>query len=728
MALVTDSFCERCGNRYVFSPSAPKPLSLKGARVLAKGLRNFVLTDGQSMSEAISLARLDDDRAASSRIDQAFHKTFNFCMTCRQYACDQCWNSKVGACLSCAPEDSVEPVAPEDQPIVRTPISRRDGDRTLEPDGPAVEPQVRPATPSEAERHEAKGPAAWPAQDVRADGRPAATGSRQKPSPSSGKGSDPGAWTLWPVADEISPEMTLTPEELAIVEAGLGRVQRPQQVAADPPIVESTPVAESMPVAEEPTPVVAEAAPIVGEKLVVAETTVVVAETTAVVAETTAVVAETAAAAEVPAQVVEEPAHVGSDAPAWVTLNVEPRPTTQAIDETEVATEPEPSAATPPEVTPTPTWELDQEVPAGLPAETGAPADKAAADVPDVIAQDEAGATRPRRVLRMSLADPDLPPLTNPTSRPEPQPAAKDRTPMVARLFGRSAPKAPAGNPWPNPTRWADRPITINDWWGDAEVAVVMDIAPGAAPQAAASAASPEHVAAPTAAPSPAENDAPARIAARAQEPESAEPASDLAPAAAMADQPPPVDAQEAVAIRLSAVAAGSDEAAWPTELESVPLRRPLFDLSPTSRHDAVAARSDAPGRAGANLEAADAKVSSQPPDSAEDRQPTPTDSVPQPSTPPSSLGPSAPAPWPPLGAQWPSPQRPTQPWPAPVAAPVAAVVAAHQLGGAPSVAEMWAQSAQEVLSRGSVRVCHKCALPVSTHARFCRRCGSPQA
>ena len=42
-------------------------------------------------------------------------------------------------------------------------------------------------------------------------------------------------------------------------------------------------------------------------------------------------------------------------------------------------------------------------------------------------------------------------------------------------------------------------------------------------------------------------------------------------------------------------------------------------------------------------------------------------------------------------------------------------------------MAEMWAQSAQEVLNRGSVRVCHHCALPVSTKARFCRRCGTQQ-
>jgi ribosomal protein L40E len=83
--------------------------------------------------------------------------------------------------------------------------------------------------------------------------------------------------------------------------------------------------------------------------------------------------------------------------------------------------------------------------------------------------------------------------------------------------------------------------------------------------------------------------------------------------------------------------------------------------------------------------------------------------------------------PWPPLGASWPAREKPGAPWPAPDAADVPAVVAAGQ-APAQTMAEMWAQSAQEVLNRGSVRVCHHCALPVSTKARFCRRCGTQQA
>ena len=117
MPELTDSYCERCGTRHVFATSGSKGLSLRSARVLAKGLKNFVLNDGQSMGDSLTTARLEDESGDSSRMTEAFHKAFNFCMTCRQYACDKCWNAQVGACLSCAPQADSAPVAPEDRLI-----------------------------------------------------------------------------------------------------------------------------------------------------------------------------------------------------------------------------------------------------------------------------------------------------------------------------------------------------------------------------------------------------------------------------------------------------------------------------------------------------------------------------------------------------------------------------------------------------------------------------------
>jgi hypothetical protein len=106
--LLTESFCERCGTRYTFESQAPKRQRLTSIRTLSRGLRNYVLSDDTSLDEAMAAARNDDERAATSEQLEAFHQTFNFCMTCRQYTCANCWNEAEGRCLSCAPDLSRE--------------------------------------------------------------------------------------------------------------------------------------------------------------------------------------------------------------------------------------------------------------------------------------------------------------------------------------------------------------------------------------------------------------------------------------------------------------------------------------------------------------------------------------------------------------------------------------------------------------------------------------------
>src|SRR5450759_2155181 len=101
MADYAASYCERCGTRYTFGSSPSAGSSLRDARVLAKGLKYFVLSNSASMGEAMEYARNDLHSSESSRVTEQFHKTFNFCMTCRQYACESCWNEVKGACLSC---------------------------------------------------------------------------------------------------------------------------------------------------------------------------------------------------------------------------------------------------------------------------------------------------------------------------------------------------------------------------------------------------------------------------------------------------------------------------------------------------------------------------------------------------------------------------------------------------------------------------------------------------
>ena len=102
--ILTESFCERCGTRYTFESIAPRKTRRLGQfKTLSKGMKNWVMSDDTSLDEAMAAARNDDERAMTSQQLDAFHATFNFCMTCRQYTCGNCWNQAEGRCLTCAP-------------------------------------------------------------------------------------------------------------------------------------------------------------------------------------------------------------------------------------------------------------------------------------------------------------------------------------------------------------------------------------------------------------------------------------------------------------------------------------------------------------------------------------------------------------------------------------------------------------------------------------------------
>ena len=103
--ILTESFCERCGTRYTFESAAPAKTKrgIGRFKTTAKGLKNYVMSDDTSLDEAMAAARSDDEREQTSQQLDAFHATFNFCMTCRQYTCGNCWNEAEGRCLTCAP-------------------------------------------------------------------------------------------------------------------------------------------------------------------------------------------------------------------------------------------------------------------------------------------------------------------------------------------------------------------------------------------------------------------------------------------------------------------------------------------------------------------------------------------------------------------------------------------------------------------------------------------------
>ena len=103
--ILTESFCERCGTRYTFEagPAKRRRPGLKGVRVLSRGIKNWVMEDGQPLDAAMAEARREEGRDLAAAQMEAFHQTFNFCMDCRQYACTSCWNPTEGRCLTCAP-------------------------------------------------------------------------------------------------------------------------------------------------------------------------------------------------------------------------------------------------------------------------------------------------------------------------------------------------------------------------------------------------------------------------------------------------------------------------------------------------------------------------------------------------------------------------------------------------------------------------------------------------
>ena len=145
--ILTESFCERCGTRYTFESAAPRKSRLGRVRVLSKGVRNFVMSDDASLSEAMAEARSEEEMAATTSQLDAFHQTFNFCLTCRQYTCSDCWNGPEGRCLTCAP------IPGQEEPVALVDLM----------------PAAEPATANGHQHSPVEDDGAWPEADLPAD-------------------------------------------------------------------------------------------------------------------------------------------------------------------------------------------------------------------------------------------------------------------------------------------------------------------------------------------------------------------------------------------------------------------------------------------------------------------------------------------------------------------------------------------------------------------------------
>jgi hypothetical protein len=121
--ILTESFCERCGTRYTFEPVDNRRKRLSAFGTLGRGIRHFVSDPGSSLDEAFAVARSETEQRSTSSALEAFHRTFNFCLSCRQYTCADCWNTVEGRCLSCAPTpDAAPPETRIDTPILLGPM------------------------------------------------------------------------------------------------------------------------------------------------------------------------------------------------------------------------------------------------------------------------------------------------------------------------------------------------------------------------------------------------------------------------------------------------------------------------------------------------------------------------------------------------------------------------------------------------------------------------------
>ncbi len=225
--ILTESFCERCGTRYTFEATAPvKTKKLGKFKTLSKGLKNYVLSDETSMDEAMAAARSDEERALTAHQLEAFQSTFNFCMTCRQYTCANCWNTAEGACLTCAPLNGY--VTPSTTFLDLAPLV------PIEPVGVGSSPWPTPDTSGKAAAAEAATP--WP------DEAPGyTTPSFLTEAAAEEAVSHANEATAWPIEAELA----------ATADATSDAVSEPDVIAAEavpaaePEMVEAEPVLEA---------------------------------------------------------------------------------------------------------------------------------------------------------------------------------------------------------------------------------------------------------------------------------------------------------------------------------------------------------------------------------------------------------------------------------------------------------------------------------------------------
>jgi hypothetical protein len=236
--ILTESYCERCGAKFTFEPPAAGGGPVSRARTIVRGLRNYLVSDS-SLDEALAEARREHERRASGAQLQAFHQTFNFCFSCRQYVCADCWNEAAGRCRTCAPmpgvPDPLDLVALE-----RAPDRVQAAAVQAPAPAPSLPTPAQTASPAEASPRPLLQPPSvpvlpWPAEDRPAPATPGQVGA-EVPAKAEGEAAEA------PVAEAVG-----APEPLGAPEAMPEAVPEREATAAVTPEPEAAPGAEAIP-------------------------------------------------------------------------------------------------------------------------------------------------------------------------------------------------------------------------------------------------------------------------------------------------------------------------------------------------------------------------------------------------------------------------------------------------------------------------------------------------
>jgi hypothetical protein len=324
---LTESFCERCGTRYEFQ--APTRLNpLRRGRGFVSGFKNYLLSQ-DALSDSIGDAMRAEEQDLASAQLEAFHAAFNFCINCRQYACNNCWNDADGRCRTCAPIPGTDDLVQRLEDAYRAERVRASGETADEPELDAAALQRR------------LGAEAWPSSDLAAEGVSGATPVPQEapeeapilaaeiaPLPEPPAGLPVLADATAPASEVVEPPLTAAAQvEFSPILGWEPDLSTEEQAA---PFLESEPA---------PLPPTIPEAPPVGEPSV-------------------APVAEEPAAPPLPIQpVVELPASAEAPtaSPRPVAPPAEPRPTpAEPVPAEPVAAEAAPGTPVPPEEAPSP--------------------------------------------------------------------------------------------------------------------------------------------------------------------------------------------------------------------------------------------------------------------------------------------------------------------------------------------------------------------------------------